>query len=55
MLVNNQQLDKLASFRAEKTAVGLLNQPLLPPGVVPIDPDTNHDGNSHVLYWQKFH
>ncbi|KAG2107505.1 uncharacterized protein F5147DRAFT_653356 [Suillus discolor] len=43
MLVNNQWLDKLASFRAEKTAAGLLDQPLLPPGVVPIDPDTNRD------------
>ncbi|KAG1833244.1 hypothetical protein DFJ58DRAFT_719454 [Suillus subalutaceus] len=37
MLVNNQQLDKLASFRAEKTAAGLLDQPLLPPDAVADD------------------
>ncbi|KAG2038481.1 hypothetical protein BDR03DRAFT_1009931 [Suillus americanus] len=43
MLIHNQWLDKLASFQAEKTAAGLLNQPLLPLGVVPIDPDANSE------------
>ncbi|KAG2031962.1 hypothetical protein BDR03DRAFT_936176 [Suillus americanus] len=43
MLISNQWLDKLASFRAEKTAAGLRNQPLLPLGVVPIDPDANSE------------
>ncbi|KAG2092296.1 uncharacterized protein F5147DRAFT_748031 [Suillus discolor] len=42
MLVTNHQLDKLASFQAGKFAIGLLDHPLLPPGVEPIDPDANH-------------
>ncbi|KAG2030481.1 hypothetical protein BDR03DRAFT_936643 [Suillus americanus] len=50
ILVTNQRLDKLASFQAEKFAIGLLDQPLLPPGVAPIDPDTNHHDPDFFLY-----
>ncbi|KAG1842603.1 hypothetical protein F4604DRAFT_1884713 [Suillus subluteus] len=39
MLVTNQRLDKLALFRAEKFAAGLLDTPLLPSDTIAVDPD----------------
>ncbi|KAG1874100.1 hypothetical protein C8R48DRAFT_745984 [Suillus tomentosus] len=43
MLVTNQRLDKLAQFRAEKFAAGLLSQPLLPTNTIAVDSDSISD------------
>jgi hypothetical protein len=57
MLLTNQRLDKLALFRAAKTAAGLLNQPLLPQGAVPTDPDSESavDANGNLCKLLSWH
>jgi hypothetical protein len=47
MLLINQCLDKLHLYQVEKASLGLLNQPLLPPDLDPIDPLPNPDLPHH--------